>query len=177
MLYFVTGNAHKFEEAKKVLPELVQVTIDLPEIQSADPKEIVKAKLQEAFKHKQGEFLVEDTSLSFDCLNGLPGPFIKFFLENLGRGGLYELAMKYNNFSATARTIVGYAKSPDSIEYFVGEMSGKIVEPVAQSDFGWDPIFQPDGYEVTYAEMSEEEKTSMSHRTKAFLKLKEYLCK
>ncbi len=71
-IYFITGNKNKFEEAKSVIPELQQLDIDLPEIQEIDAKTIIKAKLAEAFRYKQSEFIVEDTSLYLDCLNGLP---------------------------------------------------------------------------------------------------------
>ena len=143
----------------------------MPEIQSDNAQEIVTEKLKEAFKHQQGEFLVEDTSLELDCLQGLPGPFIKFFLKKLGPKGVYEIADKYQSYATTAKTIIGYAKSPDELEVFVGEVRGKIVAPSVKDGFGWDPIFLPDGYEKTYAEMTTEEKVAMSHRTKAFEQL------
>ena len=54
--------------------------------------------------------------------------------------------------------------------------TGAIVEPVVQSDFGRDALFQPDGYDKTYAHMSKEEKNSISHRGKALQSLQEFLC-
>ena len=72
--YFITGNKGKFEEAKAIIPKLEQLDIELPEVQEIDPKQIIKAKLFAAFEHKMEEFIVEDTSLSFECLNGLNIP-------------------------------------------------------------------------------------------------------
>jgi inosine triphosphate pyrophosphatase len=53
---------------------------------------------------------------------------------------------------------------------------GKIVEPRGSRDFGWDPVFQPEGHELTYAELDKSVKNEISHRSKAIEKLKEYLC-
>ena len=97
MIYFVTGNKNKFEEAKGVLPELEQLDLDLPEIQEIDATMIVKAKLEEAFKHHDGPFIVEDTSLYIDGLKGLPGPLIKWFLKTVGIQGLHHLAEHSGN--------------------------------------------------------------------------------
>ena len=83
-LYFITGNKNKFEEVKSILPNTEQLDIDLPEIQDIDAKIIIRAKLLAALKHKDGEFIVEDTSLYLDCLGGLPGPLIKWFMKNMG---------------------------------------------------------------------------------------------
>lgn len=94
VFYFITGNQGKFEEAESIIPDVEQFDVNLPEIQDTDSKEVIKAKLLEAFKHKDGEFIVEDTSLHMTCLNGLPGPFIKWFLKTVGTEGLFNLAEK-----------------------------------------------------------------------------------
>ena len=80
-LYFVTGNKTKFEEVRAMVSNVEQVDIDLPEIQEIDAREIIRFKLQEALKRAEGSFIVEDTSLYMDCLNGLPGPLVKWFLK------------------------------------------------------------------------------------------------
>lgn len=177
MLYFITGNKNKFEEVKAALApiNIEQLDIDLPEIQEFDAKEILKAKLEEALAHQKGEFIVEDTSLYIDALNGLPGPLIKWFMKALGRKGIAELASKYDSQAAQAKAILGYAKSHDEIYYFEGVTEGKIVSPRGDSDFGWDPIFEVAGAGKTYAEMGPEEKNKISHRKKAVEKLKEFL--
>jgi inosine triphosphate pyrophosphatase len=172
-IYFITGNKNKFEEAKAVLPELEMLEIDLPEIQEVNSEEIIKAKLLEALKHQEGEFVVEDTSLSFECLNGLPGPFIKWFLQEIGNEGLFNLVAKMGNNKAEAKTMVGYAKNKDEIKFFEGSIKGQIVKPEVETNFGWDPIFKPEGKEMTFAEMTKDEKNELSMRRKAFEKLKE----
>lgn len=174
-LYFITGNKNKFEEVKAVLPNVEQLDIDLPEIQEIDAKEIIKAKLLEALKHKEGEFIVEDTSLYFDCLNGLPGPLIKWFMKTIGNDGLADIAEKFGNAKAEAKTIIGYAKNSKEIYYFEGVICGKIVSPKGESSFGWDPIFQPNDHLKSFAEMEQEEKNEISMRKIAASKLKDFL--
>jgi len=175
-LYFLTGNPNKAREAKEILPEIEQLHTDLPEIQDSDPKKIIKAKLEEALKHKQGDFIVDDTSLSFECLNGLPGPLIKWFLKSIGAEGLFQLTQKLGNQKAEARAIIGYATNGD-IYFFEGSVKGTIVSPRGQTGFGWDSIFQPEGQSQTYAEMTQEEKNAISHRRKALNKLSSFLGK
>ena len=158
MLYFITRNKNKFDEVASILPEVEQLDIDLPEIQEIDPHEIIKAKLMEAFKHKSGEFIVEDTSLYLDCMNGLPGPLIKWFLKTIVNKGLSDIAEKFGNSKAQAKTMIGYATDRDDIHFFEGVVEGKIVQPNAISGFGWDPIFIPDGHAKTFAEMDKSKK-------------------
>lgn len=174
-LYFITGNEDKFREASQIIANLEQLNIDLPEIQHIDARMIIKAKLEEAYKHKQASFIVEDVSLYLDCLKGLPGPLIKWFLKTIGNTGLFELTEKLDNNRAEAKAIVGYARNEAEIEYFEGVIQGTIVSPRGEDGFGWDPIFVPDGHKKSFAEMSEEEKNKLSMRRLALEKLKNYL--
>jgi non-canonical purine NTP pyrophosphatase (RdgB/HAM1 family) len=174
-LYFITGNKNKFEEAKSVMPDLRQLEIDLPEIQEIDARAVIKEKLLEALKRHQGGFVVEDTSLYFECLNGLPGPLIKWFLKTIGNEGLFKLVQGFGNPTAQAKTMIGYAKSADDIHYFEGIIEGTVVAPRGETNFGWDPIFQPAGHDRTFAEMSRDEKNSISMRKMAFTKLRGFV--
>lgn len=175
MIQFITGNKNKFEEANKIIEGLEQLDIDLPEIQSTNPEEIIKAKLDEATKHHKGEFIVDDTSVYLNCLNGLPGPLIKWFLKTLGREGIYNLCNKMGDNNATAKTVIGYTNGK-KIEYFSGELKGKIVKPEGDN-FGWDPIFKPAGQDKTLALMSLDERNKIKMRAQALRQLKNYLTK
>jgi non-canonical purine NTP pyrophosphatase (RdgB/HAM1 family) len=175
MLYFVTNNNNKFEEAKAILGKIKQYELDLPEIQELDARKIIGAKLKEAFKYKQGELIVEDTGLYLDCLGGLPGPLVRWFLETIGVQGLAELAIKSGNQAAQAKTIVGYASNKKEIKFFEGTVEGRIVKPRGDKDWHWGPIFEPDGHKQTFGEMEREEKNKISMRQSAFWKLKKYL--
>ena len=175
MLYFITSNKNKFAEIQSVIPDVEMLDIELPEIQSIDPREIIEAKLKEAVHHAKGEFIVEDTSVYLDCLGKLPGPFIKFFLQGLGTQGIYELTNKYGNYKARAVSHLGYARNEEEIFFFEGEVSGTIVPPSKNADFGWNPIFQPDGFDRTLSEMTIEEKMKINHRSRALLKFRQFL--
>ena len=166
---FVTSNTNKLRELRTHLPDIEQLDLDLPEIQSLDPHEIIRAKLEAARMHTDEDLIVEDTSLTIDCLGRLPGPFIKHFLQELGADGIVRLVSGYEETRATARTIIGYA-SDDHVAFFEGTVRGRIVPERGETRFGWDGIFEPEGYDKTYAELGEE-KHAMSHRAKAIEKL------
>lgn len=175
-IYFVTGNIHKFAEVQLILGGLVsQVNIDLPEIQAVDPNVVIKAKLGTAFEELKQPVLVEDTSLSFSALNGLPGALIKWFLMQLGNDGLCKLLDGFESRRATAVTWLGYFDGANT-HFFSGTVEGQIVEmPRGTNGFGWDAIFQPNGSSRTFAELSDVEKSDYSMRKTAVLKLKEHL--
>ena len=172
---FITGNQNKFLEAAAILPGLIQKDLDLEEIQSADSREIIEHKLTGARAQCAGPIICEDISLSFDGLNGLPGPLIKWFLKSLGPAGLYKLASAFGNQKAIATATIGYSDGAGEAHFFEGSISGMVVEPRGDTTFGWDPIFQPDGFATTFAEMTKEEKNGISHRTKALAELKKFL--
>lgn len=174
---FITGNANKFAEVSAVLMDVKQLDIDLPEIQSLDPKEIITAKLYAALEHVSGDVLVEDTSLYLEGLHGLPGPLIRWFLKAMGRDGLAKLTLSSGNDRAVAKTVMGYADHKREIHFFEGSISGRIVMPLGETSFGWDPIFQPDGHDITFAEMGFEEKNKISMRRQAAQKLQDFLDK
>jgi len=176
-LYFITGNKNKFAEVKAIIPEVEQIELDLQEIQETDANKIVETKLKEALKHHKGNFIIEDTSLYFNGLNGLPGPLIKWFMEKIGIEGLWKLAEATEDTKAEAKTIIGYAKDPNEIHFFEGSIKGEIVKPSGPIKFGWDPIFKPNGYNKTFQEMTGEEKNKISMRRIALEKLNNYLRK
>ncbi|HUD44105.1 MAG TPA: non-canonical purine NTP pyrophosphatase [Patescibacteria group bacterium] len=175
MLSFITGNQYKFAEIKQIIPDIVQLKINLTEIQELDPQKIIQHKLQEAFLHHSGPFMVEDTSLYLDCLNGLPGPFGKWFEEKLGNDGMYNLVTKMGNPKAKCAVIIGFAKDKNQIKYFEGSCEGIIVAPKTKDPFGFNNVFQPNGFYKVFAEMSIEEKNKISMRGTAARKLKEFL--
>jgi non-canonical purine NTP pyrophosphatase (RdgB/HAM1 family) len=174
-LKFITGNKGKYAEASEIIPDLEQINLDLVEIQDLDPKAIIEAKLNEALGKETGEFIVEDTSLYLDCLKGLPGPLIKWFMKTIGFQGLYDIARKFGIYGAEAKVIIGYTSKNKKIRFFEGTLRGEIVAPAGPDDFGWDPIFKPEGYDKTFAQMDRNEKNAISMRRIAFNMLKDYL--
>lgn len=181
---FVTGNKKKVEEIKRILMdggnelpfEISNRKIDLPELQG-DPIEIAKEKCRLAAAEVNGPVLTEDTSLCFNSLNGMPGPYIKWFLEKCGHDGLNSMLDGFDDKSAYAETVIAFTTGPKQpIEIFDGRTEGTIVPPRGSLDFGWDPVFEPfEGEGKTYAEMSKESKNAISHRARSMAKLQTYL--
>ncbi|KKA25978.1 hypothetical protein TD95_002151 [Thielaviopsis punctulata] len=178
VLNFITGNANKLREVKLVLEPAIQVTnqaIDLEEVQGT-LEEVTIAKARKAAditKKTQkvgGPVLVEDTSLCFNALNGLPGPYIKWFFQSIGFDGLNNMLVAYQDKGAEAVCTFGYCEGPGKdVVLFQGRTAGKFVQPRGPTNFGWDAGFEYEGR--TYAEMKKEEKNTISHRGKALKKL------
>ncbi|GHO59267.1 non-canonical purine NTP pyrophosphatase [Ktedonobacter robiniae] len=175
-ILFVTGNKDKLREVSELIPAVQGIDVDLPEIQELDAHKVIAAKLVEAQKYHSGAFLVEDTSLSLNGMGGLPGPLAKWFVRSIGIDGVYALSKTFGA-RATARTIVGYADENNNMLFFEGSLGGLVVPPRGTDGFGWDAIFQPDGHEKTFAEMSLEEKSQCSMRKIAIEGLRNYLSK
>lgn len=175
-LYFITGNSGKFEEIQKIIPEVKQLDIDLPEIQGLDSQEILKEKLLVAQKHSDDAFIVEDTSFTLDGMNGLPGPLSKWFLKSIGNEGIVKLSKAFGT-KAQAKSIIGYSNEKKEIMFFEGAIYGEIVEITGEASkgFGWDPVFKPDGFDISFGEMEQDEKNKVSMRRIAVEKLKEIL--
>jgi inosine triphosphate pyrophosphatase len=176
----VTGNANKARELGDILNlDITNEKVDLPELQSLNLSEVVEAKARAAYEVIKQPVLVDDVALTFTALRneqgvGLPGPFIKFFLEALGPSGIADLVHKYEDHSALAQAALGYFDGT-TFTLFIGEEMGEIVEPRGGSGFGWDSMFQPQGYEQTYAEMTDEVKNQISHRAMAAHQFKQFL--
>lgn len=177
---FITGNANKLKEFSQIIGELpsykiVSKDIDLPEYQGESAEKIAIEKCRTAMEILNSPVLVEDTSLCFNAMHGLPGPYIKWFLTKLKPEGLYKMLAGFDDKSAYAQCIFAYGEPGKEVKIFVGRTNGKIVEPRGSREFGWDPCFQPDNFDVTYAEMSKELKNTISHRFKAVDDLRKYL--
>lgn len=172
---FITGNQNKADYLAKYLGHPVDhVKLDLDEIQSLDLKEIVEHKVRQAYDKIKKPVIVEDVALEFAALGGLPGPFIKFFVEKVPFESICSM-INGNSRKATARCVFGYFDGKD-VELFEGSLEGEIAEaPSGNNGYGWDKIFIPQGYEVTRASLGEEEDQKTYLQIKPFAKLKEYL--
>jgi inosine triphosphate pyrophosphatase len=80
---------------------------DLPEYQG-DEHFIVTKKCEAAYEQFQCSVLVEDTCLSIECLQGLPGPYVKWFLDKIGTEGLYRMTAGYTDKRAVIRCLLGF---------------------------------------------------------------------
>ena len=136
-LIFVTGNKKKLEEVQAILsPISIQSQdIDLVEIQgSAEQVTIAKAKA--AADRIQGTVVIEDTCLCFNAFNGLPGPYIKWFLKEIGPQGLWKMVQNFSDHSAYAMCTFAYCEPGNSPILFKGITNGTIVPPRGDNNFG-----------------------------------------
>ena len=102
--------------------------------------------------------------------------YIKWFLQKLGHDGLNRMLAGFDDKSGYAQCIFSLALDKDSEPLlFVGRTHGKVVPARGDANFGWDPIFEPDGHGQTYAEMDKALKNTLSHRFRALDKLREHL--
>lgn len=150
------------------------VKIELDEVQSLDMKEVVKNKLHQAYAEVQRPVLVEDVGLEFVAFGRLPGTLIRWFLEELSHEELCRL-LDGKERSAIARCVFGYYDGQDET-YFEGSMRGSVPEhPAGSKGYGWDPVFVPEGYSVTRAELSPEEDRKTYLQIKPLAQVKEFL--
>lgn len=154
---FITGNANK----ATYLAELLGISIkhqkvDLEEIQSLDLAAVTADKAKRAYEIVKGPVLVEDVGLEFTALGRLPGPLIKWFVEELPFETICSL-LNGKDRGAIARCIFAYYDGT-LLRTFEGSMRGRVAEyPAGTGGYGWDPIFIPEGYNVTRAELSKED--------------------
>lgn len=173
-LKFATGNVNKVDEAQKILGvPLEQVVLeDVHEIQTSNVSELVGHKLTQAHNELRCPVMVEDSGLIFSAWNGLPGAMVKWFEKSVGCAGMLKMLEPFDNREAQAVCYVAVYNGLD-LKIAHGEVRGSIATAVrGNNGFGWDVIFIPEGQDRTYAEMSMEEKNAISHRRKAFEKLK-----
>ncbi|GJJ07007.1 hypothetical protein Clacol_001205 [Clathrus columnatus] len=185
-LVFVTGNANKLIEVRAILStgapiQLESRSLELPEIQGTT-QDVAREKCRRAAELVNGPCITEDTALCFKALKGLPGPYIKWFLAELGHDGLNTLLEGFPTKEATALCTFAYCPGPGQEPIlFEGRTEGRIVPPRGPARFGWDPIFEAEDTGLTsqwssrYAELPPEVKNKISHRYRALAKLREYL--
>lgn len=154
---FVTGNQNKVKYLEQSLGYPVKhAKMDLDEIQSLDLHAIVEHKVRQAYDALKEPVLVEDGSLEFMALGRLPGPFIRFFNEEVPMETMCRILDGMDR-RAVARSIFGYFDGAD-VQYFDGKLEGTIAEhPAGEHGWHWDKIFIPTGSSITRAHMNAEE--------------------
>ena len=186
-LIFATNNPHKLEEVSAMLnknivlstPAQHGITEDIPEEQDTlEGNALQKARY--IYERTRLCCFADDTGLEVEALNGAPGVYsaryageAKDMNENMSK--LLRELQGVENRKARFRTVI--ALILDGKEYlFEGVVQGKIIcERSGSAGFGYDPIFRPKGYDITFAEMDLNEKNKISHRGKAVRKLVNFL--
>lgn len=186
-----TNNADKVKEIKELLRDLdievktlsdMNLNIDVEEDRDTLEGNALK-KAEEIWNVSKIPCSADDTGLFVDALNGAPGVYSSRYAgENVtyedNRKKLLKELEGVPMVSRTAyfRTVVCYYYGKNKYELFDGICEGKItITERGEKGFGYDAVFLPNGYEKTFAELNIEEKNRISHRARAFGKLKEYL--
>lgn len=174
---FITGNQFKADYFSRQMGLTIpHQKIDLDELQSTDLHVIVTHKLQQAYKEVKAPVIVEDVSLAFTALGNLPGPYIKWFIDDAGAEACCRMLDGFSDRSATIRCTFGYYDGVEVV-LFDSEQSGKIsLHPRGKNGFGFDTIFINENYEITRAEMTQEEnERTYAEQMKPFAKVREFL--
>lgn len=189
-LLVATHNSGKLEEIADLISEFGITVVGAAEKGLPEPEETgttfvenARLKAHAAAKATGLPALADDSGIEIDALNGAPGVYTADWAET-PNGRDFEMAMKRSHEALeaidapsprTARFCCTFVLAwPDGHdEVFAGTMEGQVVWPMRGSQgHGYDPIFQPDGYNTTFGEMDRWEKNKISHRADAFSKLK-----
>ena len=184
-IVFATNNAHKLEEVVAILGTNYEVLslreigcdADIPE--TADTfagNALQKAKYVK--EHYGYDCFADDSGLEVDALDGAPGVYSARYSGGGSEANmdklLYNLTGKSNR-DAQFRTVIALLIDEDT-QFFEGVVRGSIIEERrGEGGFGYDPIFVPEGYDLTFAELGGEVKNRISHRAKAVEQLARYL--
>lgn len=198
-IVFATNNQHKLDEIKNILGDGFEV-VSLKEIGCSEDipetgktlEENALQKAQYVYDHYHVSCFADDTGLEVDALGGAPGVYSARYAGGEGHDSeanmaklLHELK-NYSNRKARFRTVIALIMKKDicpcgctsikEIHQFEGIVNGEIIhEKRGGEGFGYDPIFQPEGYDKTFAELGTNIKNTISHRARATQKLAEYL--
>ncbi len=179
-LIIATRNRHKTEEIRAVLGhhfEILDVTCfpELPEIEETGNTFLENARLKAlGISRCESEWvLADDSGLEVDALDGRPGVWSSSFGGEEGNHGLNNERLlrdmrDQQNRSARFRCTMVLAKNGEEKGIFLGSVEGRIAEsPSGNGGFGYDPLFIPEGHDITLAELGPEIKNSLSHRANA----------
>lgn len=185
-LFFGTNNTGKLKEIREILGDQYKLLsfMDFPPFDVEETESTLRGnaalKAKAFYEHTGIPCFADDTGLEVAALNGAPGVYsaryagpeckaadnIRLLLENL---------KDEEDRSARFLTVIAFYDGKE-MYYFEGEVQGKILDTLrGDGGFGYDPVFQPDGYDITFAEMNPEEKNKISHRGKAMKRFFDFI--
>ncbi len=171
-IIFASKNENKFKEIRTFFSrcniKLELFRLDLPEIQSDLLEKIASNKASFAYDIIKEKLIVEDTGLFIHSLNAFPGPYSSFASRTIGNLGILDLLKRKRNRAATFKSVIAF-NDGKYIRVFNGAVVGRISSYIAKKGWGFDPIFIPSGYDITYGEIGPN-KIEISHRTVALKK-------
>ena len=175
MFKVITHNHGKFREIEKLVNQAEMLEMEYPEIQTNSLENVVDFALNYLASEIEGDFVIDDSGLFIPALNDFPGVYSAYVFETLGNEGILRLMEGKDERMAYFKTVIGLRYRGYNFK-FIGICHGEIVrEPRGSNGFGYDPIFKPEGYDKTFAEMNVEEKNAISHRGRALRKLRNFL--
>lgn len=175
-IYLVTGNKNKVEQVKHFLNlDFKHLDLDLDEIQSLDTDLVAEHKVKQAYLAVGEPVFVFDTSVEIACLNGFPGPLIKWFYQTLTLKKVCQIVHQFSDHSVIVKNTLTFYDG-QKIKHFRSEVQGTIAkEPLGQNGFGWDSIFIPAGQIKTYAQFGPSSQTYHQNYHQVLVQFKEYL--
>jgi XTP/dITP diphosphohydrolase len=186
-LIFASNNAHKLGEIRNLLDNIIEIQSlkdinlegDIPETSNTLEGNATQ-KAEWIYSRIGQDCFADDTGLEVEALDGAPGVYSAryagegcSFADNVNK--LLKAMDGQTNRKARFRTVICFIENGEK-HYFEGIVNGTIIEKGSGNmGFGYDPIFVPDGYDISFAEMPLDEKNKISHRGLATQKLVEYL--
>lgn len=165
---FVTHNKNKVREFKEILEPQIQVEqldYDYPEIRDDDPVEIARHGAKLCAEKFNKTVVVEDSGLFINALKGFPGVCSAYIHKRIGLSGLLKLMEGIKDRGCIYKSAVAICSPAKLPKAFLGSENGTIAESVrGLHGFGHDPIFIPQGSELTYGEMRDAEKQKRFRR-------------
>lgn len=188
-LVFATNNKHKLHEIKRIVGDGIEIlsladiacSEELPETSPTIAGNAIQ-KARYVKEHYGYDCFADDTGLCVNALDGEPGIYTARYAGE-GHDSEANMALLLKNMenkadrSAYFLTAIALVEG-DETHLFEGKVEGRIAESKSgKGGFGYDPVFIPEGYDVTFAEMDEDSKNAISHRGRATTALMEYLLK
>lgn len=198
-IVFATNNQHKLQEIRDILGSEFEIVslkdigcdVDIPETGNT-LEENAMQKAQYVYDHYNLSCFADDTGLEVEALNGEPGVHSARYAEGTDHDSEANMAKLLRNLKgkdnrkARFRTVIALIQKQDvcpcgctsikKVNRFEGIVDGSIAtEKHGTAGFGYDPIFVPEGYDNSFAELGESIKNGISHRARAVAKLAEYL--
>lgn len=198
-IVFATNNQHKLQEIRDILGSEFEIVslkdigcdVDIPETGNTLEENAIQ-KAQYVYDHYNLSCFADDTGLEVEALNGEPGVHSARYAEGTDHDSEANMAKLLRNLEgkdnrkARFRTVIALIQKQDvcpcgctsikKVNRFEGIVDGSIAtEKHGSAGFGYDPIFVPEGYDKSFAELGESIKNGISHRARAVAKLAEYL--
>ena len=175
-LKVVTSNDGKIKEFKQAFEKTpvfpTKVSVPYPEVQASSLEEVVDFGLDNLKDKIQPPFIIDDAGVFVDGLEGFPGVYSRYVYDTIGLQGILKQMENLEDRQASFKCVLGLLLEDGTTHKFVGECKGRIIHEMrGDGGFGYDPIFIPDGFDRTFAELPPEEKNEISHRGRAMQNL------